>query len=113
MTRAAARGTRRQQRRVHEPEPWRSSRRALVPTRGGACLGGNLLLAHAHVLRLLVEGLEAAVSELGRGVDELEGNFLDGVALGLLEERLAKGDDTLLGSNDVTLEHDVVLTDPC
>ena len=65
----------------------------------------------SHELGLLGGGLEASVSELGRGVDELEVDLLEGDALGVLEERLAEGDDALLGADDGALEHEPVLVD--
>ena len=69
----------------------------------GNTLDSHLLLAQAEELVLLVQGLEAAVAELRRGVDELEGDLLDGAALGLLEERLAQRDDALLRADDAAL----------
>mmetsp|Transcript_68995 Transcript_68995/g.206934 ORF Transcript_68995/g.206934 Transcript_68995/m.206934 type:complete len:433 (-) Transcript_68995:116-1414(-) len=75
------------------------------------CLDLDLLLAQTHKLVLLVVGLEAAVAELRRRVNELHGDLLDGVALRLLEEGLADGDDALLGADDAALDHDKVLAD--
>jgi hypothetical protein len=43
---------------------------------GSSSLLGEVLLEHAHELGLLLGGLEPAVSELGGGVDELEGDLL-------------------------------------
>jgi hypothetical protein len=60
---------------------------------------------------LLLGGLETTVAHLGRSVDELEVDFLDGAAGHLGEEGLSEGDDTLLRSHDATLKHDPVLVD--
>jgi hypothetical protein len=42
----------------------------------GSSLLDEILLEHAHELGLLVGSLEAAVTKLGRGVDELEVDLL-------------------------------------
>merc|ERR1719473_1509080 len=65
----------------------------------------------AHHLRLLLQSLEAAMAELGSGVDELEIDLLESRTRGLGEKRLPESDDTLLDTSDSTLEHDVVLVD--
>merc|ERR1711966_101932 len=70
---------------------------------------GDVLLAHAHELRLLVCGLEATVPELGRGVDELEGDVLEGSPGSLRQEGLAGGDNPLLGAHAAALDHHEVL----
>ena len=74
-----------------------------------ACL--CLLLEWTHGLLLLLDGLEATVAELRRGVDELEADLLQSRTIGLSEERLAEGDDTLLDTGDSALKHDVILVD--
>jgi len=51
------------------------------------------------------------VTHLGRGIDELEIDLLEGDARNLGQEGLTKSDDTLLGSHDATLKHDPVLVD--
>ena len=48
-------------------------------------------------------GLESSVTELGGGVDELEVDLLQGPLLGVGQERLAKSQNSLLGSNAATL----------
>jgi hypothetical protein len=74
-----------------------------------ASLLDEVLLADAHELGLLLGGLEATVTELGRSVDELELDFLERSAGSLLEERLAEGDDALLGADAAALdEHEVI-----
>lgn len=57
---------------------------------------------------LLVRGLEATVPELGRGVDELELDLLQGQTRGLLQQGLAEGHHALLGANTASLDHQVV-----
>ena len=51
------------------------------------------------------------MTELGRGVDELERNLLRGDATRLLEERLTHRDQALARADDATLDHDVVVLD--
>ena len=75
-------------------------------------LGDNLvLLPDAHELLLLLLGLETTVTELGGSIDELGGDLLQLPPLGRAEEGLPDGDDALLGANDGTLDHQVVLVD--
>ena len=74
-------------------------------------LSNSLGLGAAKESVLLGLGLEAAVTELGRGVDELEGDLLGGVAAGLGQHGLAEGDHALLGTDDAALDHDEVLVD--
>jgi len=51
------------------------------------------------------------VTDLGGGVDELEGDLLEGGTGGLREKRLTESDDTLLRAGDATLDHEPVLVD--
>jgi len=60
---------------------------------------------------LLGDGLETTVTELGRGIDELEGDLLESTTGGVLEEGLPEGDDTLDGSRAGTLDQDEVVLD--
>merc|ERR1712139_198083 len=69
------------------------------------------LLEWPEHLPLLLEGLEATMTELGGSVDELELDLLEGDTVGLDEKRLAEGDEALLDTSDGALEHDVVLVD--
>ena len=71
----------------------------------------RLLLECAQERRLLLDGLERAVTELARGVDELERNLLEIPAAGVDHEGLAEGDDALLGSGDRALEDNEVVLD--
>mmetsp|Transcript_2384 Transcript_2384/g.5147 ORF Transcript_2384/g.5147 Transcript_2384/m.5147 type:complete len:393 (-) Transcript_2384:57-1235(-) len=66
----------------------------------------GLAVAHEGVLLLL--GLEAAVAELGGGVDELEVDRL--VALGAGHDGLAQGERALLDADAAALDHDPVVT---
>ena len=72
---------------------------------------GHLLLEGTHDLLLLILVLEAAVTELRGGIDELEGDLLLGPALGGSDDGLAESDDTLLDTRDGALEHHEVLLD--
>lgn len=51
------------------------------------------------------------MSELGRGVDPLEVDLLEGLAGSVSPHGLAEGDDTLLGAGDGALDHDEVVLD--
>lgn len=76
-----------------------------------ALSGGKILLEGTLVLLLLGRGLEGTVSELGRCVDPLEADLLEGPSGGLGEHGLSEGHDTLLDTRDGTLEHDEVVSD--
>ena len=76
------------------------------------CLGGGeVLLERTLVLLLLRRRLEGTVTELGRGVDPLELDLLQGLPRGVREHGLAQGHDTLLGAGDGALDHDEVVVD--
>lgn len=62
-------------------------------------------------LLLLLQGLETAVTVLGRGVDELDVEGLQVGALGGRHDALAESDSALLGTGDGTLDHEPVLVD--
>lgn len=49
------------------------------------------------------------MTELGGGINELEGNLLCGTSASLLEEALAEGNDTLARSHAATLDHNKVV----
>ena len=71
----------------------------------------NLGLAATEEALLLLGGLEATVTELGGGIDELEFDLLES-GTGLLgEEGLTEGKDATLGADDATLEHEELLVD--
>lgn len=85
---------------------------------GGSSSGGSgsllletILLERSHEGQLVGWGLEATVTHLGRGVDELELDLLQGRALGVLQQGLAQGDDALLGADAAALDHDEVVVD--
>lgn len=67
-----------------------------------------MLLEWSHEGALLVDGLEATVTLLGGGIDELELDGLESGSGSLLEERLSESDRSLLGSADAALDHDEV-----
>lgn len=83
--------------------------------RSGSCCtslsSGEVLLERTLESLLLGDGLEGTVSELGRGVDPLEADLLEGSAGGVSPHGLAEGDDTLLGTGDGSLNHDEVVLD--
>merc|ERR1712207_77348 len=60
---------------------------------------------------LFFHGLEASVSELGGSIDQLEGNLLQSRALGVDQEGLAEGEDTLLDTDAAALDHQEVFVD--
>jgi len=64
-----------------------------------------------HELVLLLDRLEAAVTVLGRGVDELEVDGLEVAAASGGEDALTKSDGSLARSSNATLKHDPVLVD--
>jgi hypothetical protein len=65
--------------------------------------GLGLLKSTKHV-GLLSSCLEAAMAELGGGVDEFELDFLQRRAAGLRKQRLAQSDGPLLASRDSSLQ---------
>jgi len=71
--------------------------------------GKVILLEGSHESPLLFVGLEATVSELGRGVDPFEVGLLQSLPLHVGDERLSQGQDTLLWSDAATVEHDEVV----
>jgi len=70
-----------------------------------------LLLEGTHESLLFGGGLETTVTELGRGIDELELNLLESRTLGVGDEGLADGDNTLLGTSNTTLDHQEIFID--
>ena len=72
---------------------------------------GSLSLGDAVELDLLSMRLEAAVTHLGGSIDELELDLLESSTVGGRDDGLAEGEDTLLGTDAVALEHEEVTTD--
>lgn len=62
-------------------------------------------------LVLLFEGLETTVAEFGRGVDELDFNLLGHPVAGGWEEGLAENNWSLLDTENLTSDEEVVLVD--
>mmetsp|Transcript_11509 Transcript_11509/g.20409 ORF Transcript_11509/g.20409 Transcript_11509/m.20409 type:complete len:340 (-) Transcript_11509:325-1344(-) len=60
---------------------------------------------------LLLAGLEATVTELGGGIDELELDLLQGIAAGLGDQAAAQSDSALLATWHGALDHEEVLLD--
>lgn len=73
--------------------------------------GNAVLLEVTKEGSLLGGGLEATVSELAGGIDELEVDLLLGATGLVLEQALAEGQDTFLDTNAASLDHDEVLVD--
>jgi len=62
-------------------------------------------------LVLLLESLELTVTDLGRGIDELNLDLLGSGVLGLGEAALFENDGSLASTNNTTSNHDEVLID--
>lgn len=70
---------------------------------------GNARANHEGLL--LLAGLETSVSELGGGVDELEVDLLEGLAVGAGVHALAESQHTLVDSDGASLEDQEVVLD--
>jgi len=77
------------------------------------CSLGLLLLGGKgpEELVLLLEGLELTVTDLGRGIDELNLDLLGSGVAGLGEVALSEDNWSLASTNNTTLDHDEVLID--
>lgn len=60
---------------------------------------------------LLELGLESSVTELGGGIDELEGNLLEITTGSVGKEGLPESHDSLLDTDARSLDHDEVVLD--
>jgi hypothetical protein len=79
---------------------------------GSACCSLLLLGSEgAKPLVLLLEGLEATVSNLGGSINELNLDVLGHPSAGSGEDRLAHNEGTLADAHDATLDEEVVLVD--
>jgi len=77
---------------------------------GSGRLGSDqILLERAHESLLLGMGLEATMSKLGGGVDQLQVDLLQGNTLGVDEQRLAESKHPLFVSDDTSLDHQEVV----
>lgn len=74
-------------------------------------LSRHILLESTEESVLLLLGLETTVTELGRGIDPLELDLLEGLAGSVGEEGLADRHDTLLGTWNRALDNDKVVAD--
>jgi len=72
---------------------------------------GSILFERSHKGHFVLLGLEATVTHLGAGVDELELDLFKSLPLSVHQQGLTKGQDALLGSNAASLDHDEVLLD--
>jgi len=79
--------------------------------RGGGSGGLRLGLELAVELGLLVFGLEATVTKLGRSVDEFELDLLEGISGSLGHDALSQGEDSLLDAGGRALDHEEVQLD--
>ena len=71
----------------------------------------SVLLERTEERVLLCGSLVSTVAELGRRVDPLQLDLLQGLARGVGVHRLAESHDALLDSRDGTLEDDEVVLD--
>ena len=62
-----------------------------------------VLLQRSHEGGLLGVGLEPSVPELGSCINKLEIDLLQGSLLGVSQQRLTQGQQSLLGSNTTSL----------
>jgi len=65
----------------------------------------------AKELVLLLQGLESAMTVFGRGVDELDVEWLQVRSLGSWHQALSEGDWALSGAANAALKHEPVLSD--
>jgi len=77
------------------------------PRKAGSLLGSE----GSQELVLLLDGLEAAVTILGGGVDELKVEGLHVGSSGSGHQRLAEGHSSLASAGDTALDHEPVLVD--
>merc|ERR1712138_228834 len=71
----------------------------------------HLCLGLAVELELLLVCLEATVTEFGGSGDEFQFDLLHSVAVGLRDQGATESDATLLGTDDATLDHQVIILD--
>lgn len=71
----------------------------------------SVLLERTHKGQLVGGGLEATMSHLGRGVNELEVDLLQRRPAGVDEQGLAQSEDALLAANAAALQHQEVVVD--
>merc|ERR1719192_845262 len=69
----------------------------------------SVLLEWSHKGSLLLVSLESSVTKLGSCINELEIDNLKSSLLGVSQQRLSKGQDSLLRSNTTTLHHQEIL----
>ena len=69
----------------------------------------EVLFEGSHEGALLFAGLEATMSELARGIDELEFDLFEAGTRSVDDERLTKDESTLLGTSTAALDHEEVV----
>jgi len=70
---------------------------------------GSILFERSHKGHFVLLGLEATVTHLGAGVDELELDVLKSLPLGVNQKGLSQSEHTLLRSNATSLDHNEIL----
>ena len=70
---------------------------------------GGVLFERSHKGHFVLLCLEATMTHLGAGIDELELDLFKGLPLGVNKEGLSQSEYTLLGSDTASLNHDKVL----
>lgn len=80
-------------------------------TQQAVCSVSVLVGEGAHNLELLLVGLEATVTKLGGGIDELNLNLFGHPLLSAGEDRLADNDGALTDTHDTTLDEEEILVD--
>jgi len=73
--------------------------------------GESVFLEGSHEGTLFLVRLETTMTELGGSVDPFQVDLLESSAFGVRDERLAKGENSLLGSDAAALEHNKVVLD--
>jgi len=94
--------------KVRSADPTNKSGRESILSGSGR---SAVLLQDAHEVLLLLVGLEATVTELGRGIDQRQSDLFGGDSLGLRDEGLADVKDALPDSDARAFKHDEVLLD--
>jgi len=70
-----------------------------------------VFLSCSHVFVLLLDVLEASMSEFGRGIDELEIDDFETSTSGRIVEGFSEGENSLLCSHCSSFDHQIVFTD--
>ena len=71
----------------------------------------NLGSVSSEEFVLFLDGLESTVTNFGGGIDELEVDDFFSSSVSLGDDRLSEGEDSLLGTNCASLDHEEVVVD--